>query len=193
MIIAALLAVLIGIAAAFTITTMVVVPLQRVVGVAEKIAAGDLTANLPTDRLDEPGQLMRAMQQMTVSLRDLLHNLTSGIAQLATATEEMAAISQQNAAGVSQQKAETEQVATAMNEMAATVQDVAKNAEEASSAATESATEAQRGEQVAQAVHELKVTLENHALPNLETAILNSQMALKKPSFPSIRLKIFRW
>ena len=33
-------------------------------------------------------------------------------------------------------------------------------------------------EQVAQAVHELKVTLENHALPNLETAILNSQMAL---------------
>jgi flagellar biosynthesis/type III secretory pathway chaperone len=34
-------------------------------------------------------------------------------------------------------------------------------------------------EQVAQAVYELKVTLENHALPNLETAILNSQMALK--------------
>ena len=34
-------------------------------------------------------------------------------------------------------------------------------------------------EQVAQAVHELNVTLENHALPNLETAILNSQMALK--------------
>ena len=34
-------------------------------------------------------------------------------------------------------------------------------------------------EQVAQAVHELKVTLENHAFPNLETAILNSQMALK--------------
>ena len=34
-------------------------------------------------------------------------------------------------------------------------------------------------EQVAQAVHELKITLENHALPGLEAAILNSQMALK--------------
>jgi hypothetical protein len=34
-------------------------------------------------------------------------------------------------------------------------------------------------EQVALAVHELKVTLENHALPNLENAILNSQMALQ--------------
>ena len=34
-------------------------------------------------------------------------------------------------------------------------------------------------EQVAHAVHELRITLENHALPNLETAILNSQMALQ--------------
>jgi flagellar biosynthesis/type III secretory pathway chaperone len=34
-------------------------------------------------------------------------------------------------------------------------------------------------EQVALAVHELKVTLENHALPHLENAILNSQMALQ--------------
>ena len=31
-------------------------------------------------------------------------------------------------------------------------------------------------EQVAQAVHELRITLENHALPGLEAAILNSQM-----------------
>ena len=34
-------------------------------------------------------------------------------------------------------------------------------------------------EQVAKAVAELRTTLENHALPGLETAILNSQMALK--------------
>ncbi len=34
-------------------------------------------------------------------------------------------------------------------------------------------------EQVATAVHELRTTLENHQLPGLETAILNSQMALK--------------
>ena len=35
------------------------------------------------------------------------------------------------------------------------------------------------GEQVATAVAELRTTLENHALPGLEEAILNSQMALK--------------
>ncbi len=34
-------------------------------------------------------------------------------------------------------------------------------------------------EEVAQAVHALRITLENHELPGLEAAILNSQMALK--------------
>ncbi len=34
-------------------------------------------------------------------------------------------------------------------------------------------------EQVSSAVSELRTTLENHELPGLETAILNSQMALK--------------
>jgi hypothetical protein len=34
-------------------------------------------------------------------------------------------------------------------------------------------------EEVAQAVHALRMTLENHELPGLEAAILNSQMALK--------------
>ncbi|WP_445768793.1 methyl-accepting chemotaxis protein [Rheinheimera sp.] len=147
-IISAIIAIMVGIAAAIIITQMVVSPLQQVVKVAEKIAAGDLTENLPTDRRDEPGQLMAAMQRMSVSLRALIHNLTAGIAQLATATEEMAAISEQNSAGVNQQKEETEQVATAMNEMSATVQDVAKSAEDASNAATESAQQATVGEQV---------------------------------------------
>lgn len=146
----ALVALVIGMLAASVITNMVVTPIRQVVQVAEKIASGDLSGNLPTDRLDEPGQLMQAMQKMTVNLRVLINSLTSGIAQLAAATEEMAAISEQNSAGVSQQKEETEQVATAMNEMAATVQDVAKNAEEASASATESAQQATQGGMVVQ-------------------------------------------
>lgn len=149
-IIAATSAIVVGLLAALLITQMIVSPLQRVVAVAEKIADGDITEDLPTNRNDEPGQLMQAMQKMSVSLRSLINSLTSGIAQLATATEEMAAISQQNSVGVSQQKEETEQVATAMNEMTATVQDVARSAEDASTAAAESAQQAMVGEKVVQ-------------------------------------------
>lgn len=176
-IIAAIIAIIIGIVAAAIITQMVVAPLQHVVMVAEKIAAGDITEDLPTDRHDEPGQLMQAMQKMSVSLRALINNLTSGIGQLATATEEMAAISEQNSAGVNRQKEETEQVATAMNEMSATVQEVARSAEEASTAATESSEQANVGEQVVQ-----KTIKQIKALAHEVSTSANSLGELKEQS-----------
>ncbi|GHG70444.1 methyl-accepting chemotaxis protein [Alishewanella longhuensis] len=137
------LALILGITAALIITRMIVKPLQQVVEVADKIADGDLTADLHSVRTDELGQLMQAMQRMTLSLRQLILRLSSGITQLASSTEEMAVISQQTSTGVAQQKMETMQVATAMNEMTATVQDVARSAEEASTAATHSAEQAE--------------------------------------------------
>jgi methyl-accepting chemotaxis protein len=176
-VVASLSALGIGLLAASVITQMVVAPIQQVVRVAENIASGDLTSNLPTDRKDEPGQLMQSMQRMSINLRTLINNLTSGIAQLATATEEMAAISEQNSAGVNQQKEETEQVATAMNEMAATVQDVAKNAEEASASATESAQQATLGEQVVQ-----KTTLQIKALAHEVASSAQAIVELKDQS-----------
>lgn len=136
-------ALILGLVAASIITNMIVQPLNRAVAVADKIAAGDLSADLQVDRKDELGQLMQAMQRMTLSLRQLIFQLSSGIAQLASSTEEMAVISQQTSAGVSQQRHETLQLATAMNEMTATVQDVARSAEEASVNATHSVEQAE--------------------------------------------------
>lgn len=138
-----ILALFFGIAAALLITRMIVKPLQDVVAVADKIADGDLTADLYSERTDELGQLTQSMQRMTLSLRQLILRLSAGITQLASSTEEMAVISQQTSTGVSQQKMETMQVATAMNEMTATVQEVARSAEEASDAATHSAEQAE--------------------------------------------------
>ncbi|MDP4527970.1 methyl-accepting chemotaxis protein [Alkalimonas delamerensis] len=148
LLIASSMALLLGIAAALLITRLIVLPLQQVVAVANKIADGDLTEDLHSDRKDELGQLTQAMQRMTVSLRQLILRLSSGITQLASSTEEMAVISQQTSAGVSQQKVETEQVAAAMNEMTATVQEVARSAEEASNAATQSAEQAELSNQI---------------------------------------------
>jgi methyl-accepting chemotaxis protein len=145
-----LVAFIIGLCAAVLITQMIVGPLQRVVGVARKIAQGDLSENILSERKDELGMLMHAMQGMTESLRDLLSRLSSGIEQLATAAEEMSAVTEQTSAGVSQQKMETEQVATAMNEMTATVQDVARNAESAAGSAQDADQQAQQGSQTVQ-------------------------------------------
>ncbi|MDX1297922.1 MAG: methyl-accepting chemotaxis protein [Pseudomonas sp.] len=143
-------AVIVGMLAALVISRLIVTPLQRTVVFAQRIAAGDLTHDLPQDRRDEPGQLMAAMQVMSVSLRTLVGRIGGGVSQIAAAAEQLSAITAQTSAGVQNQKMETEQTATAMHEMAATVQEVAQNAEQASQAARVADHEAQQGNQVVQ-------------------------------------------
>ena len=143
-------AVIIGMLAALIISRLIVAPLQQTVVFAQRIAAGDLTHDLPQDRRDEPGQLMAAMQVMSVSLRTLVGRIGGGVSQIAAAAEQLSAITAQTSVGVQNQKMETDQTATAMHEMAATVQEVAQNAEQASLAARAADQEAQQGNQVVQ-------------------------------------------
>ncbi|MFP6848091.1 MAG: methyl-accepting chemotaxis protein [Pseudomonas sp.] len=143
-------AVILGMLAALIISRLIVAPLQQTVVFAQRIAAGDLTHDLPQDRRDEPGQLMAAMQSMSVSLRTLVGRIGGSVSQIAAAAEQLSAITAQTNAGVHSQKMETEQTATAMHEMAATVQEVAQNAELASQAARDADGEAQQGNQVVQ-------------------------------------------
>ncbi|WP_442964678.1 methyl-accepting chemotaxis protein [Pseudomonas sp. GCEP-101] len=86
------------------------------------------------------------MQRMNLSLRELIGRIHDGVTQIASAAEELSAVTEQTSAGVNNQKVETDQVATAMNEMAATVQEVARNAEEASEAASAADRQARDGE-----------------------------------------------
>ncbi|MBD9417377.1 methyl-accepting chemotaxis protein [Pseudomonas sp. PDM16] len=143
---AAALALLIGSGAALLITRLIVRPLQSTLNAAERIAAGDLSQDIRVSREDELGKLQHAMQNMTVSLRELIGHIRDSVTQIASAAEELSAVTEQTSAGVNSQKVETDQVATAMNEMAATVQEVARNAEEASHAATEADRQAREGE-----------------------------------------------
>ncbi|MBT2296767.1 methyl-accepting chemotaxis protein [Pseudomonas fluorescens] len=145
---AAVLAMLFGVIAALVITRQIVGPLDQTLKVAERVAAGDLTHNLTSERRDELGQLQRAMQSMTVGLRQLIGGISDGVTQIASAAEQLSAVTEQTSAGVNSQKVETDQVATAMHEMTATVQEVARNAEEASEAAVAADQQAREGEKV---------------------------------------------
>ena len=142
------LALLLGAIAAWSITRQIVIPLRQTLETVERVAAGDLTHNYDTPRRDEMGQLQRAVQRMTVGLRELISGITDGVTQIASAAEELSAVTEQTSAGVNSQKVETDQVATAMHEMAATVQEVARNAEEASEAAVAADQQAREGDKV---------------------------------------------
>ena len=142
------LALIFGLVAAWAITRQITLPLNQTLLVAERVASGDLSHNLTSERQDELGQLQRAMQSMTVGLRELIGGISDGVTQIASAAEQLSAVTEQTSAGVNSQKVETDQVATAMNEMAATVQEVARNAEEASEAALVADQQAREGDKV---------------------------------------------
>ncbi|WP_372489478.1 methyl-accepting chemotaxis protein [Pseudomonas caspiana] len=146
--IATVLALLFSILAAWIITRQISTPLRETLEVVERVAAGDLSRDLTIDRKDELGSLQRSIQTMTVNLRQLIGGIRDGVTQIASAAEELSAVTEQTSAGVNSQKVETDQVATAMHEMTATVQEVARNAEEASEAAVAADQQAREGDRV---------------------------------------------
>ncbi len=145
---ATLLALLLGVLAAVVITRQITRPLAETLAVVQRIADGDLTQNLNVTRRDELGVLQQGIQRMGTTLRDLIGHIRDGVTQIASAAEELSAVTEQTSAGVNSQKIETDQVATAMHEMSATVQEVARNAEDASQAASLADQEAREGDRV---------------------------------------------
>ena len=146
--ISTLLALLVGIIAALVITRQITRPLRETLAVVERIASGDLSHNIQVTRRDELGVLQQGIQRMGTTLRELISGIRDGVTQIASAAEELSAVTEQTSAGVNSQKIETDQVATAMHEMTATVQEVARNAEQASQAASAADGQAREGDKV---------------------------------------------
>ena len=146
--ISTLLVLLFGICAAVVITRQITRPLRETLDVVERIAAGDLSQNLRITRRDDLGVLQQGIARMGTTLRELIGGIRDGVTQIASAAEELSAVTEQTSAGVNSQKIETDQVATAMHEMTATVQEVARNAEQASQAAAAADNEAREGDTV---------------------------------------------
>ncbi|WP_460124171.1 methyl-accepting chemotaxis protein [Pseudomonas sp. S2_C03] len=143
-----IVALLIGSLTAWVITRQIVGPLRHTLEAMSRVSKGDLSHDVQVDRRDELGQLQSSLQQMTLALRDLIGGIRHSVVQVASAAEQLSAVTEETSAGVNSQKMETDHVATAMNEMTATVQDVARNAEEANRAATVADQQANEGEQV---------------------------------------------
>jgi methyl-accepting chemotaxis protein len=173
------LALFVGLIAAFVITRIIVAPLRSVIAIAQRIAAGDLSGTVAVTRKDEIGQLMQAMQQMGAGLSGIVSGLQAGIEQLATSAHSLSAVTEQTNLEVSTQKEETEQVATAMNQMTATVHDVARNAEEAALAAQTADTKVDSGQAVVrqsmQRIEQLATSADSasHSIENLSAEIHN--------------------
>lgn len=141
---------------AIVLTRSIVGPLSESLRVAEVIAAGDLTQRIQVTGTDEPARLMIALQAMQKNLHAAIQSISDSSNQLASASEELHAVTEDSTRGLHQQNTEIEQAATAVNEMTAAVEEVARNAVSTSEASQQSNTTAQRGrEQVRETVESI--------------------------------------
>jgi methyl-accepting chemotaxis protein len=159
----------------------VVAPLNVAVERIGRLAHGDLTHNVTEHRSDEFGDLSRAVQTTTESLRSVIGNLVGGVQTLNSASTDLAAISAKVAGGTAETSSRAGAVATAAEqmtstaasmsssltrtdqnlssvaaateEMSATIGDIAQNSERARSISQEAVREAGR---VADLIQELR-------------------------------------
>ncbi len=84
---------------------------------AQRIAERDLTCDLDTSATDE-NSLMAALGNMQKNLRAILTQISGYSQHLASAAEELSAVTGQTSQGLAKQDMEIEQVVTAINQMA---------------------------------------------------------------------------
>jgi methyl-accepting chemotaxis protein len=107
-------------------------PIGNALSVAERIASSDLTTEVEVSGTDEAGRLLSALTTMQQNLRNTIMQIADSSSQLAAASQEMTAVTEQSSLGLVSQNDEVNQAATAVTEMSAAVDEVARNAESAS-------------------------------------------------------------
>lgn len=140
------LAALATVALAMLLTRSIVRPLSSAVSAAESVARGDLTRLIETPGNDEVSRLLKALATMQQNLRETLQGISGSATQLATAADELNAVTLDSTQGLQQQNNEIEQAATAVNEMTTAVEEVARNAVSTSDATRQSSESAQLGQ-----------------------------------------------
>lgn len=167
-----ILAVTIGIVAAYLLTVNITRPIQTAVNVANQLSKGDLTINVGNVSKDETGQLLGAIQNTADNLKQMMSTISMASSELASASEELAVVTEQTSEGIIQQESETDMVATAMHQMATTVHDVADNAANAATAANKADIESKAGSAV------VEQTI--HSINSLSQCVIDSSIKLNE-------------
>ncbi|ALI08251.1 chemotaxis protein [Pseudomonas fluorescens] len=141
------LAALATVVLAMLLTRSIVKPLGAALNAAESVARGDLTRPIETHGNDEVSRLLKALATMQQNLRETLQGISGSAAQLATAADELNAVTLDSTHSLQQQNNEIEQAATAVTEMTTAVEEVARNAVSTSDATRQSSESASLGQQ----------------------------------------------
>jgi methyl-accepting chemotaxis protein len=157
MLVALLVAVVAAAGAALWLIRSITNPINTVVGVASRIAEGDLSQPIEVHSTNETGQLLKALERMQTNLAGVVGQVRSGSESVATASAEIAQGNHDLSARTEQQASALEETAASMEELGSTVRQNADNASQANQLAMSASKVAiQGGEVVGQVVQTMK-------------------------------------
>ncbi|WP_343672493.1 methyl-accepting chemotaxis protein [Paraburkholderia heleia] len=123
-------------------------PLENVQGALQRIADGDLTANLETRSSDEMGRLVTSLKAMQDALSHTVRKVSHSSESISTATRQIAAGNDDLSQRTEEQAASLQETAASMEQLTATVKQNAENARTAQTLANSAQDVADRGSQV---------------------------------------------
>src|SRR5450830_1389724 len=127
-------------------------PLRLATDVARAIAGGDLSSRFETTRKDDTGQLLRALQQMTVNLVAIIGDVRANVDSIRVSTGEIARGNMDLSGRTEAQASSLEETAASMEQLASTVKQNADNAMQANMSASSASEVAVAGGEVVEKV-----------------------------------------
>ncbi|WP_348753418.1 methyl-accepting chemotaxis protein [uncultured Aquincola sp.] len=152
MLVASLLAVVLGAVTAWAITRSVTRPIQKAIDLAEAVAAGNLTYRTEHSSRDEVGRLMTALQNMVHSLHAIVSQVRGGADTITSAAAEVSQGNHDLSNRTEQQASALQETASAMEQLTAAVKISAASADEASKSAVSASQIAVQGGEVVERV-----------------------------------------
>ena len=130
---------------AWLISRSVTVPLRRAAAATQAIAGGDLSHDLDAAGRDEVADVLRGLNGMQHSLRDIVSDVRAATDSIKTASSEVAAGSQDLSGRTEQAASSLEETASSMEQISGAIQHTADAARNANQLASGAATAAGQG------------------------------------------------
>ncbi len=157
LIVVTLVALLVGLGAAFWMAMSISRGLGRAGALAQAVAGGDLTQTVDSTSHDEIGDLIGHVNKMVEKLRVVVGESSTASDNVSSGSEQLSASSQQLSQGATEQASAAEQASASMEQMAANIKQNADNATQTEKIARQSANDAQQsGEAVGRAVQAMQ-------------------------------------
>ena len=140
-----LIGVVLSVAASMSMSGVIVRPLKRAIAAASQIARGDLSADIRTRAVDETGQLLNALAEMTLNLHTLVGEVANGANTVADTSAQIAQGNLDLSQRTEEQASTLEETASSMEQLTSTVTQNAYSAKQASQLAIGASEVARKG------------------------------------------------